>query len=105
MDEYPAEVLTVDFYAGDDWQLTIYEDDGTTNAYENGAYSLIPVSFRESETGVVISFGQRYGEYDGMMVERRFIVRIHLPDRTVELPIEYKGQHIIYNKALWLSEL
>ena len=100
VDEYPADVLTVDFYAGDDGQFTIYEDDGTTNAYENGAYSLIPVSFRESETGVVISFGQRYGEYDGMMVERRFIVRIHLPDRTVELPIEYKGQHIIYNKTL-----
>ena len=83
-----------------DGEFMLYEDDGTSNAYKEGAFSVIPISFRENDMGYVFIFGQRYGSYKEMVSERRFNVRLHLPDRIEEFSVDYKGSNIIYNKVL-----
>lgn len=100
VDEHRNDELTVDCYAGSDGEFLLYEDDGTSNAYKDGAYSIIPISFRESDNGMVFVFGQRRGGYREMVTERRFNIRLHLPDRTLEFSVDYNGSNIIYNKVL-----
>lgn len=98
--EAPVDELTVDFYAGSDGQFILYEDDGTTNAYEEGEFSIIPISFSENDYGCTFTFGQRIGEYDGMKLKRKFNIRYHLSDRIIEVPIDYTGMRIEYGLAL-----
>lgn len=100
VDEQPADELTVDFYSGSDGEFLIYEDDGTTNAYQQGAFSVIPVSFREDEYRCVFTFDKRMGEYDGMVSRRKFNIRYHLPDRIIERVVNYSGERLDYNLRL-----
>ena len=45
----PADPVTLYVYTGADGSFTLYEDEGTTYDYEKGQYSLIPVTYSESE--------------------------------------------------------
>lgn len=104
VDEQPADELTVDCYTGSDGAFVLYEDDGTTNAYENGEYSIIPFYIRESEMGCDFIIGQRTGEFKGMLHDRKFNVRLHLPDRIIEFPVRYNGSTVVYNQLLHLPQ-
>ena len=101
VDQKPADEITVDFYSGSEGKMfMLYEDDGTTNAYKNGAYSLIPISFMENDQSCVIMFGQRQGEFDGMIRTRRINIRYHMPDRTIETAFDYDGKRYDYHMVL-----
>ena len=100
VDERPADELTFDFYSGSDGQFQLYEDDGTTNAYQEGAFSVIPVSFKEDEYRCVFTFDKRVGEYDGMVTKRKFNIRYHMPDRIIERTVEYSGNRLDYDLRL-----
>ena len=91
VDEHSADVLTVDLYAGSEGHFLLYEDDGTTNAYENGAFSVIPISFTEDEHACNINIGRIGGNYKAFRGKRIFKVRYHMPDRVAEADIEYDG--------------
>ena len=88
VDEKPADVITVDCYAGSNGRFMFYEDDGTSNAYKNGAFSVIPISFTEDEHGVVITMGLRMGTYK-VADKRKFKIRYHMPDRVIETEMDY----------------
>ena len=101
VDEHATDVLTVDMYAGSDGRFFLYEDDGTTNAYQNGAFSLIPIMFTENEHGVVFTIGQCRGNYMGFRGTRKFKIRYHTPGRVLEAEIDYTGDRIMsYNMVL-----
>ena len=91
VDEHAADVLTVDLYAGSEGHFLLYEDDGTTNAYEEGAFSVIPISFTEDEHACIINIGRISGDYKAFRGKRTFKVRYHMPDRVAEADIEYDG--------------
>ena len=91
VDEHATDVLTVDIYAGSPGSFLLYEDDGTTNAYENGAFSAIPISFSEDEHACFINIGSIRGNYRAFRGLRTFKVRYHMPDRVAEADIEYNG--------------
>ena len=88
VDEKPADVLTVDCYAGSEGRFMLYEDDGTSNDYKNGEFSVIPISFTENEHGFVVTIGLRMGTYK-VADKRKFKIRYHMPDRVVEAEMDY----------------
>ena len=101
VDEHATDVLTVDMYAGSDGRFFLSEDDGTTNAYQDGAFSLIPIMFTEDEHGVVFTIGQCRGNYMGFRGTRKFKIRYHTPGRVLEAEIDYTGDRIMsYNMVL-----
>ena len=103
-DEHLADELTVDCYAGTDGRFMLYEDDGISNAYLNGEYSVIPISFTETDYGVDFTIGKRQGGFKGMVSERRFNIRLHLPGSTVEFYMDYDGTPVIYSYPLYSDD-
>lgn len=88
--------LTIDIYGGSDGRFLLYEDDGTTNAYQDGAYSVIPIRYQNLDSGGVVSIGERRGEYYGMLKDRVFNVRIHWNGQTTTFTMNYNGTDIRY---------
>lgn len=95
VDERSADELTVDLYSGSDGRFLLYEDDGTTNAYQNGAFSVIPISFTEDEHGCVITLGQMAGNYRAFNVKRKFRIRYHLPGLVKDVRMDYTGDGFV----------
>jgi alpha-D-xyloside xylohydrolase len=50
----------------------LYEDDGATYAYENGAFSRIPL--RWDDAARTLTLGEREGTFPGMLAQRTFQV-------------------------------
>jgi alpha-D-xyloside xylohydrolase len=65
--------ITLLVYAGADGSFELYEDDGETYAYEDGAFSSIPIRYDDATGAVTI--GERVGTWDGMPQTRTFNVR------------------------------
>ncbi len=68
--EKPSDPTTLYVYAGADGQFTLYEDEGTTFAYEKGGFAEIPLHWEDSTNTLTI--GKRTGDYDGMLRDRNF---------------------------------
>jgi alpha-D-xyloside xylohydrolase len=83
--EKPEEAITLFVYAGADASFGLYEDEGTTNNYEQGAYSIIPLTYQDS-SGILL-IGDRAGSYEGMPEERVFHV-IHV-DKEHPVPLDF----------------
>ncbi|HUW93099.1 MAG TPA: DUF5110 domain-containing protein, partial [Bacteroidales bacterium] len=81
--EKPADPVTLLIYTGRDGEFSLYEDEGTNYNYENGAYSLIPLSY--SETDHTLTIGNRKGEFTGMPERRTFRIVTVSKDKPVKL--------------------
>jgi alpha-D-xyloside xylohydrolase len=66
--EKPADPLTVFVYTGKDAAFSLYEDEGTNYNYEKGAFSTIEFSY--SESGKMLTIGERTGTFNGMLKSR-----------------------------------
>lgn len=69
----PDAPYTLNVYTGADGHFDIYEDDGRTYDYEQGAWASIPVSYNDSTGELII--GTRVGAFPGMVKERQFNIR------------------------------
>lgn len=65
--------LTLNVYTGADGGFSLYEDDGTSRQYLNGAFSRIPIAYDEETRTLVI--GNREGRFPGMHGRRTINVR------------------------------
>jgi alpha-D-xyloside xylohydrolase len=70
--EKPADPITVFVYAGADGAFDLYEDEGTTNGYERGAFATIPM--RWNDAAGTLTIGARAGSFPGMLASRTFKV-------------------------------
>jgi alpha-D-xyloside xylohydrolase len=68
--EKPADPVRLFVYTGADGSFTLYEDEGVNYNYEQGKYSMIPITYSERDRSVTI--GKRSGEFPGMLHERLF---------------------------------
>jgi alpha-D-xyloside xylohydrolase len=98
-DEDPGGPITLLVYAGADGSFELYEDDGETYAYEEGAFSRIPIGYDDDSGAVAI--GERVGTWDGMPEARTFNVRwISGPTDaatdfdTGDTPVDYSGASV-----------
>ena len=79
--QYASEAvdpLEIRVYKGADGEFVLYEDEGDTYNYEDGAYAKIPFQFNYDEGKLTI--GQREGSFEGMLTERTF--KIVLVDKS-----------------------
>jgi alpha-D-xyloside xylohydrolase len=68
--EKPADPLSIYVYQGADGDFNLYEDDGFTNAWERGAFSLINLHW--DNRARILTIGKRQGSFAGMLMERAF---------------------------------
>ena len=82
--EKPWDDLEIRVYTGADGSFTLYEDEGDSYRYEQGACSTIEFRLQ----GRTLTIGERSGSFPGMLQRRRF--RIVTPDGRCT-QVEYDG--------------
>lgn len=83
--EKPADPITLFVYAGADGAFTLYEDQGTTNDYQNGAFTQIPI--RWNDASKTLTVGARAGSFPGMLEQRTFRVVLIAPAHPGGFPL------------------
>ena len=86
----PNDTLAVSIYPGSDAAFTLYEDDGTTRAYEKGQCSRIAFTWDDSRQRLTI--GRREGSYPQMAQSRTFCIA--LPDGHQQT-VTYRGKKLV----------
>jgi len=90
-DEKPADPIELRVYSGADADYALYEDDGTSYSYEQGARATIPLHW-ENVTKM-LHIGAREGSFPGMLVERHLeVVLIAAGTSPVSKQVSYSGQ-------------
>jgi alpha-D-xyloside xylohydrolase len=80
-DEKPPDPVTLYVYTGSDSAFTLYEDDGTSNGYEKGAFATIPLRWHDATRTLTI--GKRSGGFAGMLGRRTFQLLLVTRSRAV----------------------
>ncbi len=75
----PKDRLTLDLYPQGDSEYVLYEDDGNTRRYQEGAFSRQKIAMREAGGKVEVTIHPVEGAYDGQEAERGYSLR--LPSR------------------------
>jgi alpha-D-xyloside xylohydrolase len=70
--EKPADPISLYVHQGADGDFSLYEDDGLTNAWERGEFSLIKLHWNDHAK--VLSIGKRQGTFASMLPARVFNV-------------------------------
>ncbi len=89
-DQFPADPLTVEVYAGADGQFCLYEDEGDSYRYEQGAYSEIHFAWDEQQR--CLSISARQGQFSGMLSQRRFEIVLIDALQQHRQSIHYTGE-------------
>jgi alpha-D-xyloside xylohydrolase len=74
-DELPDSPLELHIYPGRDGAFLLYEDEGDSYRYEQGAFMTIPLRWREDAGRLIV--GACSGHYPGMPERREFRVLLH----------------------------
>lgn len=93
-DQYPQAPITLRVYAGADADYTLYQDDGTTYAYENGAFAKIHLHWNNSTRTLTID--ARQGRFHGMHSERDFRIVLVRPGHGVGEPLSPVEDAVIH---------
>ncbi len=95
-DEKAAELINLYVYAGQDGQFQLYEDEGTNYNYERGKYATIDIAYDDDSR--TVSFGDRKGQFPGMLKQRRFNVVLVSKDAPQPLNLDNPvGKMVEYN--------
>jgi hypothetical protein len=83
--ERPLDPLTLEIYRGADHSFTLYEDDGESTAYQNGAYVRTCFQVTESQGSLICSLGEPKGSFAGHQSERTIVLNVHQQPATHEV--------------------
>ncbi len=93
--EKPADVIDLYVYEGENGEFTLYEDENLNYNYEKGRYSMIPLTWDNASSTLTI--GDRKGEFDGMLSQRRFNIVKVSPDNHLTFSRSNKGVEVTYD--------
>ncbi|WP_223177126.1 glycoside hydrolase family 31 protein [Sphingomonas rhizophila] len=103
VDQDRAAPLTVTVYPGANAQFSLYEDDGTSEQYRNGAYTRIPILYDDRSGTVTI--GTRQGTaWKGMPDMRKVRVKWVSPgkpvtdDNAFDVEVAYAGRPVVVRR-------
>ena len=85
----PHPALTLRVYPGQDGSFTLYDDEGDSYRYEQGAYTETPLTWDDSAR--VLTIGARQGSYPGMPQSQTY--RVVLGDQEQVVTVE-NGQEL-----------
>jgi len=87
--EKPADPLTLDLYPyGADSEFVLYEDDGDTRAYREGAYSRQGFAMHVVGETIVVGIGAVIGEFEGVLERREIELLVHLTAAPLSVAID-----------------
>jgi alpha-D-xyloside xylohydrolase len=78
--EKPLDPITLYVYAGADGAFTLYEDQGATNDYEKGAFSTIPLTWKDATK--TLNVGARSGSFTEMPAQHTFQIVTVTPTKA-----------------------
>ena len=81
--------LELHVYPGADATFTLYEDEGDNYNYENGVYTIIPITWTDRTKTLTIA--ERKGSYPGMLEKRHFTI---ITPEGKKQDIEYSGKEV-----------
>jgi alpha-D-xyloside xylohydrolase len=97
-DDRPDSEITLNVYGGADGAFSLYEDDGTSMAYRDGAWSRIPIVW--NERAGTLTIGARQGKWAGAAPRRPIHIVWRNPDRARPLDLDSKPDAtIVYTGA------
>ena len=78
LEQEPADLVIFDIYpAAAASSSALYEDDGRTYAYEEGACAVTEFACQQMDDAVRIAIGSRTGDYTGISAARTYLLSIH----------------------------
>jgi len=81
----PKDRLTLDLYPQGESDYTLYEDDGNTRRYQEGAFSKQKIAMREAAGNVEVTINPAEGSYDGQERERGYSLRMPSRQRPTKV--------------------
>ncbi len=85
--------LTLDVYpegATEESQFTLYEDDGTSNAYLTNGFAATKITCLPGSQTVKLSVAANQGDYDGKLKNRRWKLEMHLASKPATVRLNGK---------------
>ena len=86
----PLTELIVRAYPGEDGRtgaFTLYEDDGVTLAYQNGAYATTELTYTRNGGSVTMAAGPAKGEFEGQVAERKYVFELPCTQKPSEVKV------------------
>jgi alpha-D-xyloside xylohydrolase len=93
--ERPADPISLYVYQGADGDFSLYEDDGLTNAWEKGGFSLINLHWTDQSK--ILTIGRRQGSFAGILPKRTFnvfFVSAQKPANLSPQTVRYTGDAV-----------
>jgi alpha-glucosidase (family GH31 glycosyl hydrolase) len=84
----PVDALEIHVYPDGESAFTLYEDDGVSYAYLDGAVARTVITCRETAGHVTITIGAREGRYDGMPQARCYNVHVHVASAPQSVSVD-----------------
>lgn len=81
----PKDRLTLDLYPEGDSEYTLYEDDGNTRRYQEGAFSQQKIAMRAAGGDVQVTIDPVKGSYDGQEARRAYSLRLLSRQRPAQV--------------------
>ena len=75
--ERPLDPLKLEIYRGCDAAFTLYEDDGETSAYLNGAFAETRFEMTDTAEALIFCLGESRGSFAGHQLQRTILLNIH----------------------------
>ena len=104
IEEKEDEIVVLDIFPHLKSSYSLYEDDGVSGKYEEGAFALTPVTCVEKKNKVDITIGPRTGSYDNMPEDRSYLLKVHSlknPRKVLigeqEIPGYEDGTNLLFN--------
>lgn len=93
-DELPVDPLTIHCYmdARGEASYTLYEDDGISPAYRDGAFAETLITCRVEDGSALVEIEERFVRY--RPTRTRYEIVIHLADRTLTRRVQAGTGHI-----------
>jgi alpha-glucosidase (family GH31 glycosyl hydrolase) len=99
MTSTPISTLRLRVFPGEDGQVGrshLYEDDGDSNTYKNGAYAVTDLRYSRTGNAIEVAFGATKGKFKGQLAARAYKIELPATQRAtsatlngVKLPVSY----------------
>lgn len=90
-----ADTLIVEVYPYNQGTFSLYEDDGLTRAYEEGAFALTTLAFSHIGTELELSVSSPTGSFNGQPSRRTLLYVIHLSESAPDSAV-WNGRALTY---------
>ena len=104
----PLANLRVRCYPGEDGKTgsyTLYEDDGSSQKYADGAYATTPLMYVRHGDRVTVTVGAAKGHYQGQPARRAYTIELPNTLKATAATVDGKPVNVSYDPALCVTRI